>query len=98
MNSGVKGDVTPVVSDDVERSRPHAHSRNLFCQISVDQGRRFRLNHTEIRVNIRANGGFKLLQASVGRSRGPSCPFMCVPSRQLAVSRASALDWLVEYH
>ncbi len=77
MNSWAKSDVTPVVSDDAERSRPHAHSRNLVCQISVDQGRRFRLNHTEIRVNIRANGGFKLLQASVGRSRGPSCPF-CV--------------------
>ncbi|KAI2661776.1 AN1-type zinc finger protein 5 [Labeo rohita] len=49
MNCCATGDVTPVVSDDVERSRPHAHSRNLLCQISVDQGRRFLLNHTEIR-------------------------------------------------
>ncbi len=77
MNCCATGDVTPVVSDDVERSRPHAHSRNLLCQISVDQGRRFLLNHTEIRVNIRANGGFKSPQVSVGRSRGPRYPF-CV--------------------
>lgn len=73
-NCFASSDVTPVVSDDVERSRPHAHSRNLLCQISGDQGRRFLLSHTEIRVNIRANGGFKPPQVFVGRSRGPSCP------------------------
>lgn len=76
-NCCASGDVTPVVSDDVERSRPRAHSRNLLCQISGDQGRRFLLSHTEIRVNIRANGGFKPPQVFVGRSRGPSCP-ICV--------------------
>ncbi|XP_016421706.1 AN1-type zinc finger protein 5-like isoform X2 [Sinocyclocheilus rhinocerous] len=32
MNCCATGDVMPVVSDDAERSRPHAHSRNLPCQ------------------------------------------------------------------
>lgn len=72
-----KGDVTPVVSNDVERSRPHAHSRNLPCQGFCGSRSSTSPQLHKIRVNIRANRGFKPTRVFVGRSRGPSCPF-CV--------------------